>query len=127
MTPAGELIDLIGRIMFTHSISAEHVQAVLGGEFAEAVAVVEGEHPSRVLEEGAIDKLRVFATILLRLEWRLSGDSAAIRDALVMPMEVLGGASPAERLAGCIEDMRAIRLAVDAITVPETRWWRVGH
>ena len=46
---------------------------------------------------------------------------------LTMLNAALDGATPAELMTGNADALRTVRAAVDAVVVPEDRWWRVGH
>ncbi len=124
--PGGALLDLIGRIMMTHRLSPDLLVAALGVSPADAAALIDhGRLPSH----GGIqhDRVRLFANILQRLEWRLRHDASAIRRAFDLPLDTLSGRTPAGMLAGSLDDLRRLRTAIDTIEAPAVKWYRVGH
>lgn len=122
-----ELIDLAGRIMWTHAIDPQHVVCVLGITTPEAEEMVRAGRLAEPLGVDRHEQLLLFVNILARLEHRLRHDSRAIRDALEMPLDILGGETIADRLSGSLDDLRALRHAVEALQVVKEKWWRVGH
>jgi hypothetical protein len=130
MRPAScedDLVDLCGRLVLSHAIDPEFAARVLGIEREEAEAMVVGACAVRPLSVGQQERLSLFVNILIRIEWRCQHDSRAIRQALVTPLDGLGGVAPADRLDGDLDALRLIRHMVDQIEVPRIRWWRVGH
>lgn len=121
------LVDLAGRIMLTHGIDPDHAIPLLGIDRAEAEDMI---HLGRLWSPVGVvraERLRLFINILIRMEWRLNHDSRAIRHALNLPLDALGGAAPADRLGGSLEDLRELRSAIDTVAAPTIKWWRVGH
>ena len=120
------LFDLVGRIVLSHRIDPVHVSTALNIGAAEAAVLIErGELPASA-DQIDLERLERFANFLVRLEWRVRG-SADIRRVIEVPLHYLGGRSPADLFGGSTEDIRPLRGAVDAIEVPQTKWWRVGH
>lgn len=124
---ADELLDLAGRIMLTHRIAPDHLQRVIGGDVAEARAVVEAGQMNRRLNAETVEKLVLFVNVLLGLERRLHGEPRAIRRAIETPIDALRGRTPAELFGGELDDLRALRRAIETIEAPKERWFRVGH
>lgn len=122
-----ELLDLAGRIMLTHQIAPAHLQKVIGGDLATAKAVIERGPTGHPPDKAATERLALFVNVLLRLEGRLLGNGPAIRRALDVPLPVLGNRAPAALFDGSVDDLRAVRMAIDTIEVPQERWFRVGH
>ncbi len=73
------------------------------------------------------DRVRLFANILQRLEWRLRHDASAIRRAFDLPLDTLSGRTPTGMLGGSLDDLRRLRAAIDTIEAPAVKWYRVGH
>ncbi len=115
------LVDLAGRIMLTHGIDPVMPRGCSASRVPKRrhdparSAVVASGYRSR----GAA---RLFINILMRLEWRLNHDSRAIRHALDLPLDTLGGAAPADRLGGSLEDLRELRGAIDSVAAPTIKW-----
>ena len=123
------LVDLAGRIMLTHGIDPVHAMRLLSIDRAEAKDMI---HLGRLWSPVGVVRaerlwLWLFINILIRLEWRLNHDSRAIRHALNLQLDALGGAAPADRLGGSLEDLRELRSAIDTVAAPTIKWWRVGH
>ncbi|MBB3879137.1 hypothetical protein [Sphingomonas pseudosanguinis] len=121
------LVDLAGRIMLTHGIDPDHAMRLLSIDRAEAEDMI---HLGRLWSPVGVvraERLRLFINILIRLEWRLNHDSRAIRHAMNLPLDALGGAAPADRLDGSLEDLRELRSAIATVAAPTIKWWRVGH
>ncbi|MWC42589.1 hypothetical protein SAMN05216557_101584 [Sphingomonas carotinifaciens] len=121
------LVDLAGRIMLTHDIDSDHAMRLLSIDRAEAEDMI---HLGRLWSPVGVvraERLRLFINILIRLEWRLNHDSRAIRHAMNLPLDALGGAAPADRFGGSLEDLRELRSAIDTVAAPTIKWWRVGH
>lgn len=121
------LVDQAGRIMLTHRIDPGHAVRLLGIARAEAKDMIHLGRLWSPLDTARVERLRLFINILMRLEWRLNHDSRAIRHALDLPLDALGGASPAERFGGSLDDLRELRGAIDSVAAPTIKWWRVGH
>lgn len=121
------LVDQAGRIMLTHRIDPGHAMRLLDIDRAEAEGMIHLGRLWSSVDTARLERLRLFINILMRLEWRLNHDSRAIRHALDLPLDVLGGASPAERFGGSLEDLRELRGAIDSVVAPTIKWWRVGH
>lgn len=121
------LVDQAGRIMLTHGIDPSHAVRLLGIASGEAEDMIQLGRLWSPLDTARVERLRLFINILMRLEWRLNHDSRAIRHALDLPLDALGGAAPAERFGGSLEDLRELRVAIDSVAAPTIKWWRVGH
>lgn len=121
------LVDLAGRIMLTHGIDPDHAVRLLGIASGEAEDMIQLGRLWSPLDTARVERLRLFINILMRLEWRLNHDSRAIRHALDLPLDALGGAAPADRFGGSLEDLRELRGAIDSVAAPTIKWWRVGH
>lgn len=121
------LIDLAGRFMLTHAIAPEHAMRALRIDRDEALALVAEGRLTRPLDADRRERLLLFVNVLQRLEWRLRHESAAVRHALEAPLDALGGASIGQTLDGSLDELRALRRAVDLVEAPKVRWWRVGH
>ena len=121
------LVDLASRIILTHGIDPSHAMRLLGIDRAEAQDMVHVGRLWSSVDTARAERLRLFINILMRLEWRLNHDSRAIRHALDLPLDALGGASPADRFGGSLEDLRELRGAIDSVAAPTIKWWRVGH
>lgn len=121
------LVDLAGRIMLTHGIDPGHAMHLLDIDRAEAEDMIQLGRLWSLVDTARVERLRLFINILMRLEWRLNHDSRAIRHALDLPLDALGGAAPADRLGGSLEDLRELRGAIDSVVAPTIKWWRVGH
>ena len=123
MTDAA-LADLIGRILFTHRIDPRLATAALGIDAAAADDLIAcGQLPL------AVDRIRLelLASILVRLEIRLCHDIKAIRAALDTPLAVLGNRAPMDLIGGDVHTLRRVRGAVDHMSAPKSKAWRVGH
>lgn len=124
--PGWMLLDLTGRIMMTHRLRPDLLVAALGVAPADAAALIDlGRLPSLVHAEH--DRIRLFANILQRLEWRLRHDENAIRRVFEQPLDSLGGRTPAGMLGGSLDDLRQLRSAIDTVEAPAVKWYRVGH
>ena len=124
--PGWLLLDLIGRIMMTHRLSPDLLVTTLGVAPADAVALIDhGRLPSP--DHAEHDRVRLFANILQRLEWRLRHDGSAIRRVFEQPLDLLGGRTPAQMLGGSLDDLRQLRSAIDTVEAPAVKWYRVGH
>ncbi|WP_112381373.1 hypothetical protein [Sphingomonas carotinifaciens] len=121
------LVDLAGRIMLTHGIDPDHAVRLLDIDRTEAEDMIQLGRLWSPLDTASVERLRLFINVLMRLEWRLNHDSRAIRHALDLPLDALGGASPADRFGGSLEDLRELRGAIDSVAAPTIKWWRVGH
>ncbi|MDQ1232262.1 hypothetical protein [Sphingomonas sp. SORGH_AS_0879] len=121
------LVDLAGRIMLTHGINPGYAMRLLDIDRAEAEDMVHLGRLRSPTDTARVERLRLFINILMRLEWRLNHDSRAIRHVLDLPLDALGGASPADRFGGSLDDLRELRGAIDNVAAPAIKWWRVGH
>lgn len=121
------LVDQAGRIMLTHRIDPGHAMRLLDIDRTEAEDMIHLGRLWSPVDTARAERLRLFINILMRLEWRLNHDSRAIRHALDLPLDALGGAAPADRFGGSLEDLRELRGAIDSVAAPTIKWWRVGH
>ena len=121
------LVDQAGRIMLTHRIDPGHAMRLLDIDRAEGEDMIHLGRLWSPVDTARAERLLLFINILMRLEWRLNHDSRAIRHALDLPLDTLGGAAPADRLGGSLEDLRELRGAIDSVAAPTIKWWRVGH
>lgn len=117
------LADLLGRLIYTYQLDETMIAAALHATAAEVITLAAGHGTSLAQSP----RLPLVVNVIVRLELRLQGDARAIRDALVTPMAALDGRSPAEAMAGPLDQLRRVRGAIDAIATPPERWWRVGH
>ena len=122
-----ELADLVGRLLLTHRLDPDLTMRGIGIERGVAEEMVETGRIQVALEADQVERLRLFASILVRLEVRFGGDGKRIRVALEMPLDPLGGASIADRIGGGIDGLRAIRVAIESLEGPKVRTWRVDH
>ncbi len=113
--------------MLSHRIDAGHLAALLCIKRCHAEQIIHARRCRPSLGAADRTRLRMFANILIRLEWRFQHDSAAIRRALETPIGVLDVVAPADLFGGSLEDLLAVRRAIDAIETPKVKWWRVGH
>ena len=74
------------------------------------------------------ERLPLLLNVLVRVELRCAHDTAAIREALERPADLLGGDSIAERLrAGPdLAGLRQLREAAGTVPVPRVKMWRVA-
>ena len=121
------LIDLAGRIMFTHAIDPRHLMSLLGIEKLDAEAIIRTGETSLVAGDDWHDRLQLFVNILVRLECRLRHSSRAISRALEEQLEALQGHSAADKFGGSLDDLRATRHATETLKPAQEKWWRVGH
>ena len=121
------LLDLCGRIMFTHALDPDLACRALGITDNDARSMIAGERPTFPLGVDQAACLPLFANILVRLELRFRHDGDAMRSALSLPLAALNGATPADLLSGGIKALRDIRASIDGMAVPTVRWWRIGH
>lgn len=117
------LLGLLGRLVYSHRLDPGLVASALHVATGDVVALAEG----RQVTLGPSPRLPLVVNILVRVELKLRGDSRAIRRALLAPLDTLGGRCPAEAMTGSLDDLRRVRLAIDHLSAPTERWWRVGH
>lgn len=117
----------IGRLAFSHRLDPAPLAAALGLDADVAVRLIATgqlpELPTRLSSQTAAWVLNV----LVRLEVRCGGDSAAIAAALERPSEALGGQSIADAMRAAPDAARLaeIRAAAGTLPVPKVRMWRV--
>jgi hypothetical protein len=58
---------------------------------------------------------------LVRLETRFHPDSAVIRRAIELPLDMFAGPSIPNMAGGTLDDLRALRRAIDAIGAPSEK------
>lgn len=121
------LLDLCGRIMFTHALDPDLACRALGITDSDARSLIAGERPTFTLGADQSACLPFFANILVRLELRFRHDGDAMRAAFSLPLPALNGAAPADLLSGGIKALRDIRASIDGMAAPTVRWWRIGH
>ena len=127
MTPSHSWqLDLAGRIMHCHQIEPHYACIALNVSAQEAAALVDCGVISKGFDDHDRERLDRFLNFLIRVEWKLK-ISAEIRRALELPLASLDDKSPAQIFSGSDEEMRRLRDAVDTMSVPKTKWWRVGH
>jgi len=121
------LLDLCGRIMFTHALDPNLACRALGITDNDARSMIAGERSGFTLGADQAACLPLFANILVRLELRFRHDGNAMRAALSQPLATLDGAVPADLLSGGLAALRDIRASIDGMAAPTVRWWRIGH
>lgn len=126
MTPE-ELADLVGRLLLTHRLDPDLATRAVGIGRDVVEEMIATGRIGALLDEAQIVRLRLLASILVRLEVRFRGDGKRIRAALHMPLDHLGGASIADRMGDSIEGLRAIRSATESLEEPKVRTWRIDH
>lgn len=128
MTAPGDarLLDLCGRILFTHGIAPAFLAR--GGAIPPAVAEawVRGDDIATIVTRTQRERLALVASILVRIELRLRHDSRAIRRFIDLPLAALDGATPGETVGGDLAVLRRLRAAIDQLH-PNEKWWRIGH
>ena len=116
----------IGRLLYTHALNPVLVAAPLAIDAGEAHALVEGV--TRSVSVDRQPKAALMLNILVRIELRCGDDPVAIRLALDRPLDMLAGASIAERLmnAATAGDLLVLRDAAGAMPVIRIKMWRVA-
>lgn len=124
---AEELVDLVGRLLLTHRIDPDLAMRGIGIERAVVEEMIETGRTRVALDADQAARLRLLASILVRLEVRFRGDGRTIRNALETPLDCLGDTSIADRIGDGIDVLRAIRAAIESLEGPRVRTWRVDH
>ena len=122
-----ELADLVGRLLLTHRLDPDLAMRAVGIEGDVAEEMIATGRISLPLDETQVARLRLLASILVRLEVRFQGDGKRVRAALDMPLDPLGGATIADRIGDGINALRAIRAIIESLEGPKVRAWRVDH
>lgn len=63
----------------------------------------------------------------MSLETRFRHDSATTRRAIKLPLNMFAGKSIADMLSCTLDDLRALRRAVDDTGALSEKWYRTGH
>lgn len=121
------LADLGGRIMLTHRLDPALAAKAIGIDAKFAEDIIPHGTLSEPLTEDHHVRLELFVNILVRQEVRLAHDSKAIRQAWVTPLAYLDHQAPGDIVGDGVPALRRIRGAVEHMSAPRVRLWRVGH
>ena len=116
----------IGRLLYTHALDPGLATVPLAIDIAEARALEQGVAGSVPVERQP--EAALLLNILIRIELRCGHDPVAIRLALNRPLEMLAGASIAERLkeSATAADLLVLRDAAGTMPINKVKMWRVA-
>lgn len=112
--------------MWTHRLDRALAARALGIDAGVAEKLIFGTSGVPLTEDQHA-RLELFVNILVRLEIRFGHDGRAIRQAWLVPLVVLDDIAPIDILDGGVPALRRIRNAVEHMSAPRVRCWRVGH
>ena len=92
------LCDLAGRLIFAHRLAPALFGLAVGLTASETAALASGRPVALTGERR--ERLELAVNIVLRLEWRLRADTAAMHAWLATPNAALGDTAPIDAMAG---------------------------
>lgn len=118
----------IGRLVHAHRLDLQLVTAPLGLNADQVGYLQDGYNVFDAVTPDRHEHVSLLLNVLIRVELRCGHDTVAIGAALERPLELLDGASIAERLRTKPGPsyLRLLRDVAGAMPVPKIRMWRVA-